>query len=316
MTVQLGYLLSQSIDFVARVRTTYIIIESPQNKDPLLVSLHSSPTMIGHFNRNIQVYDGRCRLEVAGCWQFGRTTIATFYQWLDVALIGSITLFHCANRKDLPLGEPLDRKSTELMATGTYVILDDERLPANIGYLFDKPLPRENSADDPQTPGYNSFVSRVRARDRRCCFTGEAVIGENFTGFEVAHIFPLGQLKKWKRRDMQRFITDPEVADDEKMNSVQQGFLVSSSVYELFKDYQLGVNPDDGYRITDFAGRDGEPTLDGKIFYVADDVPEYFRPSPDLLREHYRQCILACINGPFIFPAPEPEEYFVPGGVD
>ncbi len=45
---------------------------------------------------------------------------------------------------------------------------------------------------------------------------------------------------------MQKFITDPEVPKDDKMNSVQQGFLVDSHVYEQFKDYQLGVNPDVG----------------------------------------------------------------------
>ena len=38
-----------------------------------------------------------------------------------------------------------------------------------------------------------NFATRIRNRDRRCCVTGREVFGNNFTGFEAAHIFPLGQ---------------------------------------------------------------------------------------------------------------------------
>ena len=36
-------------------------------------------------------------------------------------------------------------------------------------------------------------MNRVRARDARCCIKGDLVAGEDYTGFEVAHIFPLSQ---------------------------------------------------------------------------------------------------------------------------
>ena len=36
-------------------------------------------------------------------------------------------------------------------------------------------------------------------------------------------------------------------------------------------------------------------TPDGRQFYIAD-VEEHFRPSDDLLRDHYRQCVLACMK--------------------
>ena len=37
-----------------------------------------------------------------------------------------------------------------------------------------------------------NFVRRIRSRDRRCCITGE-IVGDDYTGFEAAHIFPLSE---------------------------------------------------------------------------------------------------------------------------
>ena len=44
-------------------------------------------------------------------------------------------------------------------------------------------------------PGSQStnFATRIRNCDHRCCITGREIFGDNFTGFEAAHIFPLGQ---------------------------------------------------------------------------------------------------------------------------
>lgn len=103
---------------------------------------------------------------------------------------------------------------------------------------------------------------------------------------------------------MQRFITDPLVPENDQMDSIQQGILCLATEHRLFDNYQIGVNPDvcvlhiraylfidlfvqDEYRITDFGANNPNDTLDGRQFYVAD-VEEHFRPSDDLLRDHYR----------------------------
>ncbi|TFK67684.1 hypothetical protein BDN72DRAFT_87213 [Pluteus cervinus] len=255
--------------------------------------------MVGqNFSRNIRVYDGKTGREVAGCWQFGRITISTFYQWLAASLKepAPATLFRCESANDLtPLGGPLDRESTETLAIGSYVILDKDRRLIDVAHSEHRPLLREYSTSHSHTSNSNEFVTRVRERDRQCCLTGMKVRGTNYTGFEVAHIFPFSQTDVWVEQDMQRHISDPDVTDAEKMNSIQQGFLASATAHKLFNDYQLGVNPDDGYRITDFGGMDDDSTLDGRIFYVAD-APEHYQPSPELLRDHYRQCVLACMK--------------------
>ena len=36
-------------------------------------------------------------------------------------------------------------------------------------------------------------MTRIRERDGRCCITDQLVIGEDYTGFEAAYIFPLSE---------------------------------------------------------------------------------------------------------------------------
>jgi hypothetical protein len=72
----------------------------------------------------------------------------------------------------------------------------------------------------------------------------------------------------------------------------------------------------DDYRITDFGASNPKFTPDGRQFYVAD-VEEHFRPSDDLLRDHYRQCVLACMKaaaGPANLRRFDPDINLGPGG--
>ena len=72
----------------------------------------------------------------------------------------------------------------------------------------------------------------------------------------------------------------------------------------------------DEYRITDFGASNPNATLDGRQFYVVD-VKEHFRPSDDLLRDHYHQCIPACMKaaaGPIHLRRFDPDINLGPGG--
>jgi hypothetical protein len=72
----------------------------------------------------------------------------------------------------------------------------------------------------------------------------------------------------------------------------------------------------DEYRITDFGASNPNATPDGRQSYVAD-VEEHFRPSDDLLRDHYCQCILACMKataGPVRLRTFDPDINLGPGG--
>ena len=103
-------------------------------------------------------------------------------------------------------------------------------------------------------------MKRVRDRDSRCCITGDLVAGEDYTGFEAAHIFPLSETDivsfsicicqshltslKWNHLDYKCFIKDDQVGPGLEMNSIQQGFLCSTTEHRMFDDYSIAVNPD------------------------------------------------------------------------
>ena len=64
-----------------------------------------------------------------------------------------------------------------------------------------------------------------------------------FEGFEAAHIFPLAYEGHWQDHKYGRWITQvPEVGG--KINSVQNGLLLSNEVHQLFDTYCLSINPD------------------------------------------------------------------------
>ena len=93
--------------------------------------------------------------------------------------------------------------------------------------------------------------------------------------------------------------------------SMSMCVLYISRVY-LFIDFYV----QDEYRMTDFGASNPSATPDGRQSYVAD-VEEHFRPADDLLRDHYRQCVLAYMKataGPVHLRRFDPDINLGPGG--
>ncbi|KAJ5182007.1 hypothetical protein N7449_012154 [Penicillium cf. viridicatum] len=168
---------------------------------------------------------------------------------------------------------------------------------------------RRIQSRDRGTPRQDSFRRAVRARDQKCVITGiensEAEV-DNWEGFEAAHIFPLEREALWKQCNFNQFITLPA---RHPMNSVQNGLLLTSSVHQKFDSYAISVNPDDGYKITDFRG--DVFSVDGRILDpVCRDPSNLAHVADELLRWHFRQAVLGNMRG-----AGEPvfEHDFPPG---
>jgi len=91
------------------------------------------------------------------------------------------------------------------------------------------------------------FCDAVRSRDCRCVVSGEVVpiFGGNpyYSGFEVAHIFPLAYQWHWNNSRLSRWITIPPENGD-TINSVQNGFLLEAGVHKKFDNYDFSINPD------------------------------------------------------------------------
>lgn len=89
--------------------------------------------------------------------------------------------------------------------------------------------------------------------------------------------------------------------------------LMRSDIHELFDLYMFGIDPDvsasvntrslcrcffpmqGGYMVTVFHPM--AVHLDGRPAWIAPHVESKYQPSPALLREHFRQCVLANVKG-------------------
>ncbi|KAF4761454.1 hypothetical protein HAV15_007750 [Penicillium sp. str.  len=147
-----------------------------------------------------------------------------------------------------------------------------------------------------RSPREDSFRDCVRARDGKCVLTG---VGNQFAslddwaGFEAAHIFPLGQQELWNLGGFSHFITRP---GRNPVNSVQNGLLLAAQMHQLFDGFVVSVNPDDGYKITDFSANNWN--VDGRILDIVCRDPNHpDRVADELLRWHFRQCVLANMKG-------------------
>ncbi|PUU80382.1 hypothetical protein B9Z19DRAFT_1171996 [Tuber borchii] len=136
------------------------------------------------------------------------------------------------------------------------------------------------------------FSHQIRNRDRKCVISGLInpevhIKANNWLSFKPAHIFPPEQEGLWTQDDHDRCITD---IDDSyeigKIDSCQNGILLSSSIHQGFEQYLISVNPDDNYKIVvfdvDMLG------LDGRILDpVCRNTEDPHRISDQLLRWHF-----------------------------
>ncbi|KAF8956349.1 hypothetical protein BDZ97DRAFT_2079926 [Flammula alnicola] len=270
--------------------------------------------------RNVHVFSSSNGAEVAG--EFGRSILLTFVTTIpwqafsSTEALQSLTFIGWINEVCyIPVewalypsqfnnnravgGAALDSASGNELQPGRYVIRTPSPESAQIVvYLTtDVPRTRAYSVNYTYTPHETNFVTRVGARDSRCCITGDLVAGEDYTGFEAAHIFPLSETDIWNELNDKRFIEDDQIQPGMELNSIQQGFLCSSTEHRMFDDYSIGVNPDDNYRICDFVGRHPNRSPHWKIFYRNPNEQQHYLPSADLLRDHFRQCVLRHVKG-------------------
>ena len=97
-------------------------------------------------------------------------------------------------------------------------------------------------------PRVQAFRDAVRLRDRRCVVTGEEYLDDdNWRGFKTAHIFPLAYEQHWVNHNYGRWISTPPNGEEikgGKINSVQNGLLLASTIYQGFDFYCFSINPE------------------------------------------------------------------------
>ncbi|KAK9364829.1 hypothetical protein V1509DRAFT_661355 [Lipomyces kononenkoae] len=146
----------------------------------------------------------------------------------------------------------------------------------------------------------DAFRDGVRARDGKCVVSGEineGALWDVWAGFQAAHVFPLEYENLRIQYNYGRWITNMEsVAGSSKINSIQNVLLMSQNLHTRFDQYLFSINPDDDYKVITFMpNRWG---IDGRILdSICRDPNNPDHVSDDVLRWHFRQCILANMRG-------------------
>ncbi|KAG0636827.1 HNH endonuclease-domain-containing protein [Tuber brumale] len=256
--------------------------------------------------RNVFFYDATNPGEaLGGLVQNGSITEANFLDMLGILLAvagGPLRVQerisgHIVSRTNMPL------------ETGKYDIHCDASIEVNNEPWVHRMISHNVSGRD------GTFRREISNRDRKCVISGivnpeSCIQAGNWVPFEAAHIFPLEHEGYWIRYDYGRWITDMDDAPgSSKINSSQNGILLRADVHQLFQQYLISVNPDDGYKVVVFdLDRLG---LDGKVLDpVCRSRDDPHHASDELLRWHFRQSVLANMRG-----AGEPifEHDFPPG---
>ncbi|GJJ07143.1 hypothetical protein Clacol_001343 [Clathrus columnatus] len=296
-----------------RVSTKQVVDPSSKtttNKSPQHIAqvFLSSMTL---YPRNIEVYNPQTQpptvvaafikdvnTDIIGTNQHGSISIAGFHLMLNTVLDMNVEwLLYPANATLEPINDGLNADDPSLLPVGNYVILSPDKQFIDIKLTSESYRPRTLSLDISGSPRKIEFRERIRARDSRCCVTRKLVKNERFHAFRASHIFPIAHKDVWDTLRLYQYIEDDFPQKEQgpnSINSIQNGLLLRSDIHDLFDAYDFGINVDDGYRIHDFTD-DGE--LDGLMLWINENVERKYRPSHQLLREHFRQCVLANVKG-------------------
>ncbi|KAG0131612.1 hypothetical protein HOY82DRAFT_646238 [Tuber indicum] len=240
------------------------------------------------FARNVKFYDATSPDEVlGGHFKKGSITERNFLDMLGILLVV---------RSPIRVQEP----------ESSHIVSRTEA-PLQVG-VYDSSI---QISDEPwvhrlishkTASGENSFRDDIRNRDRKCVISGISIPkmhiqSNNWTTFEAAHIFPPDHPNLWIQYDYERWIAGKDDANESsKIHSPRNGFHLRLDVQQMFDQYRISVNPDDGYKVVVF---DSDIySYDGKIL-----DPESRHPadphsvSDELLRWHFHQSVLANVRG-------------------
>jgi len=278
---------------------------------------------------------------VAGCYMHnGWLPIRVFYQWIDQIVHrryynGTLILVSGPDPRTLdlkanaPISPPthedtkrraVPRDSPGNMLEGHYYLMSivnqkftcfwatliPHNLDRRVRTVSQTPTPSQGTT--PTTRRRSSTRTAVRLRDKSCLVTGEEVLprkrGSNFTGFEVAHIFPLMGVGEdsWIKHlppKTQRLVGSSLEADHPR-----NALLLQANVHSLFDDYQWSVlrtrdqSSSNCYKIIRFEKSGASAVAPYDTLKInQQNLSSTAQPDPDLLEDHLRTCIMWHVRG-------------------
>ncbi|KAI5985199.1 hypothetical protein EDD15DRAFT_2476890 [Pisolithus albus] len=245
--------------------------------------------------RNVEVFDSEGAV-IAGFWQYGTVQWDEFYRYVFALIVTegawSIFLYDLVQRQPGALC-PSD---AQIVQPGHYILLSSTGRPIRVGLAATLSRPRNRTHSN--TPVREShYRIRCRARDGKCLVTGLQT--QTYSRLKVAHIFPRDHDVEWVRRGYPSKVAD--TADEvymgggSKIDSVQNLITLRSDLHDAWDNYEFGVNPNDGYRITAFTN--GNADINGLHLQLNHIQDPTLRPLDELLTDHFMQGLLRHMKG-------------------
>ncbi|KAG0136490.1 hypothetical protein HOY82DRAFT_478951 [Tuber indicum] len=256
--------------------------------------------------RNVSFYDATNPDEVlGGLVQNGSITGANFLDILGILLAVGVSPIRVQER----MSSHIVSRTEVPLQVGAYDIYCEDMCYIPPIYSVHRLISHKISRRE------DSFRNDIRNRDRKCVILGISIPeifiqANNWTTFEAAHIFPPEHSSLWIQNDNGRWIAGKDNATESSMiNSPRNGLPLRLDVRQMFDQYLISINPNDGHKVIvfdlDLCGYDGK-TLDPVCRNPADPHSVF----DELLRWHFRESVLAKVRG-----AGEPifEHDFPPG---
>ncbi|RFU30570.1 hypothetical protein B7463_g5781, partial [Scytalidium lignicola] len=204
-------------------------------------------------------------------------------------------------------GRDLRQAANIMVAPGNYIILD-QNAQAIIVSLSPETAPRRAfSRSASQSTGPESFQGNfregLRQRDGTCTISGEslATARDPFADLKSTHIYPVSRVGEWRNMGYrQRWISDTgdqSQIGETGLYSLQNGLLLSSSVHKLLDSFDVGVDPDEGYKVIYFSKNPNRIGGRRLLSTAINASNPNWRVSPDILRWHLRMCLLMNMKG-------------------
>ncbi|KAI9375934.1 HNH endonuclease-domain-containing protein [Aspergillus egyptiacus] len=195
---------------------------------------------------------------------------------------------------------PRDNSAIE---QGRYVVLGNQSQPIQVTLTPERAVRRVPTHQPPTSrlrSNQRHFRDAVFARDSRCVITGAQGPRHHPTrGLISAHIFPVSRRSQRVDQGFEAWITDQtpaELIGPNRLFSAQNGLMLSADIHAWFDAFDLGINPDRGYRTVVFA--EDTRNFGGIVLSSSTRACDpNVRVSDNCLRWHYHQCILTHMRG-------------------
>ncbi|KAL1943960.1 hypothetical protein VTO73DRAFT_3778 [Trametes versicolor] len=187
--------------------------------------------------------------------------------------------------------------SNAVVMPGRYTLLAPDRTPIHINLVATNARRRQTTI--PRVKKGELNLHHARERDRK---STSPVTELSWCKLQAAHIFSAPHPSELERKVCFTCVTRAGTAPTPRTSpsapkhaSLQNMLLLREDLHGAWADYEFGIDPDDGYRITAFVS--GHDTLAGRVLQPDEISDPATRPLDQPLRDHFLQGLLKHVKG-------------------